>query len=750
MLSSQALRAICTLMFLSPSLAVSRTALARRFVSRFRAQSSSRHIGEVDSIRCLTRTKSKRLNSCRTFHPGLVAAHRCRCLATSTSVSINGDDAKQRTTSTSHSSTSLSHEVPHVVIVGGGWAGFGAAEALSGFVEKGALKVTLLEASARGPGGLAAGWKTPKGRPVEVPVVGLHGFWRNYRNIDRLVTEVLGLSGDKSPFTPYTESSLFTSNKNHDGNRKGGDSSPPPSSLSVVAPVLGSLPRLPAPLGSAVWPSFGSELGLLDRATAVSLLGPWLDFDGSDSAWSLYDEESAAGLLKPPFSFPFPLIPPLSPSINNGNIKHGDNLGLGRFVAGAGVSDALYDRFLEPMLLVLPMAPGAEISAAAALSCFSFFALEHQGDFDVRWLRGSATSTIFAPWRRRLEARGVTIRDGARAEEFEFSDRGKAQTGNEAWEEGSYTNTAGRRVTAVKAAITSSQEPEELRIPCDAVINAVSISAVQKMVRNPRNEALAALPEFQRLLRLRAVGVVAVRLWLDEDIGKYAPKHTASNVCGGGMIEELEDIGFTFYWVNELQPEGGGGEGEKTTSTGGTVLEVDFYNADPILGLSDKAMVDMTVRALEAASPACFGSGRVSGHIDDFAVVRAPAAVSHFAPGTFKNLPKIRATSIDNWSNAGDFVDRGGHRSWSQEKALVTGYQAALATVEALASEEELKRKDQAGKTHGRIRRLLDTKSVMPPVLDVEPDEPHVAAGREVLRNTRSLLNGMISTLPQR
>jgi hypothetical protein len=30
------------------------------------------------------------------------------------------------------------------------------------------------------------------------------------------------------------------------------------------------------------------------------------------------------------------------------------------------------------MMLVLPMAPGEDISAAAALSCFSFFALEHQ------------------------------------------------------------------------------------------------------------------------------------------------------------------------------------------------------------------------------------------------------------------------------------------------------------------------------------------------------------------------------------
>lgn len=44
----------------------------------------------------------------------------------------------------------------------------------------------------------------------------------------------------------------------------------------------------------------------------------------------------------------------------------------------AGVSQRLYNEFLEPMLLVLPMCPGEDCSAAAALSCFQYFALEHQ------------------------------------------------------------------------------------------------------------------------------------------------------------------------------------------------------------------------------------------------------------------------------------------------------------------------------------------------------------------------------------
>lgn len=45
-----------------------------------------------------------------------------------------------------------------MVVVGGGWAGFGAASHLAAS----GVKVTLLEAQPSA-GGLAAGWKTAKG-----------------------------------------------------------------------------------------------------------------------------------------------------------------------------------------------------------------------------------------------------------------------------------------------------------------------------------------------------------------------------------------------------------------------------------------------------------------------------------------------------------------------------------------------------------------------------------------------------------
>ena len=79
--------------------------------------------------------------------------------------------------------------VREVVVVGGGWAGYAAADALSA---SGDCHVTLLEASPRAAGGLAGGWRTPGGRPVEA---GIHGFWRYYTNT-LAVLESIGLDAD--------------------------------------------------------------------------------------------------------------------------------------------------------------------------------------------------------------------------------------------------------------------------------------------------------------------------------------------------------------------------------------------------------------------------------------------------------------------------------------------------------------------------------------------------------------------------
>jgi NADPH-dependent 2,4-dienoyl-CoA reductase/sulfur reductase-like enzyme len=87
--------------------------------------------------------------------------------------------------------------VLRVVIIGGGWAGFSAADALS--ASKDDVEIILLDASPRGPGGLAAGWRSPS--PKRSVEAGIHGFWREYRNTFA-VLERLGLEVNEV-LTPY-------------------------------------------------------------------------------------------------------------------------------------------------------------------------------------------------------------------------------------------------------------------------------------------------------------------------------------------------------------------------------------------------------------------------------------------------------------------------------------------------------------------------------------------------------------------
>eukprot|EP00904_Undaria_pinnatifida_P006579 jgi/Undpi1/3050/HiC_scaffold_15.g06426.m1 len=554
-----------------------------------------------------------------------------------------------------------------VVVVGGGWAGFGAASHLAAA----GVNVTLLEAQPSA-GGLAAGWKTDKGNKVEV---GIHGFWRSYRNIFRLITDELKLDA-RRVFTPYVRSALHTK-----------------EGVSVVAPILGDLPRLPAPLGPALYPQF--------RLSALGLTKAFLDFDGSDVAWRRYDKITARELFR-----------------------------------SAGVSQRLYDEFLEPMLLVLPMCPGEDCSAAAALSCFQYFALEHQGDFDVRWLRGSASDLIFAPWLRAIEEDGGQVLGGKRVSTIRFKDTtaaastdsedtksssgvvGGAKGGGEGDAGGEETkaSTSSGVVGGTKDAflggeggadggcgsggILAVETTDGQVFEADAVVLAVGITAAKGLVRSsPR---LAAQPEFQALSNLRGVDVVAVRLFFKERIN--LPR--AASVAGGGMAPGLEQAGLTFYHLNDLQ--------DAYRSQEASVVEVDMYHASSLLPLKDEGVMETALKALNTALPEL---GVSADMLEDFAVVRAVQAVSHFFPGAFQHMPTIQpCAAIPGVLMCGDWVDRGGHRSWSQEKALVEGRRAAAAACK-----------------HLKVR-----EGYYPSILPVEEDEPHLALGREAFKGLRS------------
>jgi phytoene dehydrogenase-like protein len=389
-----------------------------------------------------------------------------------------------------------------VVVVGGGWAGFSAADALS---KLDGVDVLVLDASKRGPGGLASGWSSPRlGMPVEG---GIHGFWREYRNTFSIM-ESLGLELDEV-LTPYTPSILVSEagrvalapvlgkeDDERSNSRKADRMKGIPSGLS-----LDLADTLPSPLDIALLSKFEmSSLSVTDRLSAIGLLGAWADFGQEDVAsWSRYDGISADQL----------------------------------FQDVAGVTPRLYQQLVLPLLHVLPMTPGYDCSAAAALSCFHVFALQSKGAFDVRWCRGTISEKIFDPWSRQLRARNVTIQGSSRVTALR-------------------ENTTNRILT-----VTINNQTE---VQCDAIVLAIGTTAAKALVQSC--PPLASIPLTAKWddTTLRGVTCVAVRLFLYpqsawvKDI-RVAMSDSPVAVCGPrvGGISELTETGFCIYDLQRLQ-----------------------------------------------------------------------------------------------------------------------------------------------------------------------------------------------------
>jgi uncharacterized protein with NAD-binding domain and iron-sulfur cluster len=403
-----------------------------------------------------------------------------------------------------------------------------------------------------------------------------------------------------------------------------------PAGLEVESPIFQELPRLPTPLGTFLYPNF-QRLPLADRLSALPLLAALLDFDNSDAAWQRYDKMSARELFR---SF--------------------------------GVSARLYRDSFEPMLLVGLFAPGEACSAAAALGMLYYFILAHQPDFDVVWCRGSVGEMIFQPWCDQIQALGGNILTQHRVTDLQIT---------------AHPNPLEpAQVTAVVCG--------ERVIPADAVIFAVGVSGIQKIVSS--SPGLQRLPEFQNLMNLGAVDVLATRLWLDRRI----PIPRPSNACFGFDAT----TGWTFFDLNQLH------DGYRQES--GTVVEADFYHANQFLPQTDDQIVARVKRYLTTCIPA-FGAAKVI----DQAVVRLPRAVTHFAPGSYQYLLS-GTTSLANVYMSGDWIVNR-HGSWSQEKAYVTGLEAANRVIAKF----------------GRGT----TATIVP----VDADEPHIQVGRTLMRTLR-------------
>ena len=228
----------------------------------------------------------------------------------------------------------------HAVVIGAGWAGWGAAKALC----EAGVRVTLLDGMADPTGSTPL--TTASGKPFEA---GTRGFWKDYPNINALTAE-LGL---KQVFTDFTSSAFWS-----------------PDGLEATAPVFGDGPQLPSPLGQAFATINNfKRLPVADRLSIAGLLVAMLDLHRSEAVFRRYDAMDALTLFR--------------------QLK---------------ISERMIDEFLRPILLVGLFKPPEELSAAVTMELLYYYALAHQDSFDVRWIKAkSIAEQLIAPLSERLQ-----------------------------------------------------------------------------------------------------------------------------------------------------------------------------------------------------------------------------------------------------------------------------------------------------------------------------------------------------------
>lgn len=320
-----------------------------------------------------------------------------------------------------------------------------------------------------------------------------------------------------------------------------------------------------------------------------------------------------------------------------------------------GVSERLYRDAFEPMLLVGLFAPGEQCSAAAALGMLYYFILAHQPDFDVVWCRGTVGEQIFKPWCERITRNGGKVLTQRRMTDLRLDESGQAK------------------------AVVCGDEVFE----ADAIIFGVGITGMQNIVRS--SPSLSRYLAFANVMNLSAIDVLAARIWWDRKIEIPTP----SNACFGFH----PTTGWTFFDLNALH--------DAYQDESGTVLEVDFYHANQFLAMEDEAIL----ASIHSDLITCIPEFR-DAKIIDHHIVRLPKAVTHFAPGSYRYLLPA-TTPIPNVFMSGDWIVNQ-HGSWSQEKAYVTGLEAANQVVSQF--------------------NLGATASIIP----IEPDEPHIQIGRSL------------------
>ncbi|MGK7923796.1 MAG: FAD-dependent oxidoreductase [Spirulina sp.] len=327
-----------------------------------------------------------------------------------------------------------------------------------------------------------------------------------------------------------------------------------------------------------------------------------------------------------------------------------------------GVTSRLYTDAFEPMLLVGLFAPGEQCSAAATLGMLYYFILAHQPDFDVVWCRGTVGEKIFQPWVEKITQKGGKVLVNKRVTDLVLDAEGRA-----------------------KGVVCGTEVLE-----ADAIVFAVSVTGMKKIVAG--SEILNQYAEFRNLSNLGGIDVLATRLWFDRKVEIPHP----SNACFGFD----RGVGWTFFDLNTLHDE--------YQNEPGSVIAADFYHANSLLALSDREIAAKIQQDLSTCIPT-FKEAKVLHNT----TIRVRQGVTHFAPGSYQYFLPVQSP-IDNVFLSGDWIVTR-HGSWSQEKAYVTGLEAANRVIERF--------------------KIGEKATIIP----IEEDEPHIKIARSINKNVREL-----------
>ena len=312
-----------------------------------------------------------------------------------------------------------------------------------------------------------------------------------------------------------------------------------------------------------------------------------------------------------------------------------------------GVSKRCYKEAFEPMILTGLFAPGVECSAAAALGMAYFFVLSNQQAFDVRWCKGNIGEQIFDPWITKMKNN-----EAKNPVQFQLSTKVTGFTVSN--EEDTTTKSSKPAISGVRCIVDGKTEKV---FEADEVIFAVGGAALNFFVKS--SPQLSQYAEFRKFAGLRGTSVLATRLYLDRTI---ETPYTA-NAC-----HSFDDgVGMTFFNIKELH-----GDNFSDENTPGSVIEVDYYHSDTIMVMNDEAIAEKAKRDLDTM----LGAKCAAAKVIDAAIVRLPNAVNWYYPDSYKKMPSTQSSTFSNVYFAGDLV-KTRHGSWSQEKAFVTGIEAA-------------------------------------------------------------------------